>query len=186
MDTKSLRIGIVSSIIASVLTAIFISPILSFVWKLVVGIAGTVHQGYVDDIYSSAAMDPSGGRTGSLTFAVFLLIVLCASVVFLYLTFAGDAPRQRGRVYAYSSGTALGLIVGLFVPLTIIHGIFVIDSSFNQRLTVLAPAISDAEYKTLKARWVTMHGKADYDALVEMMDKRATELGVTLPPVRRP
>lgn len=61
-----------------------------------------------------------------------------------------------------------------------------IAASFNQRLSVLAAAISDAEYKALKARWASMKGKADYDALVSAMDKRGTESGVKLPAVRKP
>ena len=65
-------------------------------------------------------------------------------------------------------------------------GTAAITVSFGQRLTVLAPAISDSEYKTLKARWAGMQSKADYDALVIAMDKRAIELGVQLPPVRKP
>jgi hypothetical protein len=74
----------------------------------------------------------------------------------------------------------------IFVPFTISAGTMLITRSFTQRLTVLAPAISDTEYKTLRARWASMQGEADYDALVAEMDRRATELGVKLPPVRKP
>jgi len=81
------------------------------------------------------------------------------------------------------------VVVGLLVvtaKFAILQGTVEIDSSFTQRLTVLAPAISDTEYKTLRARWAGMQGKADYDALVTEMDRRATQLGVKLPPVRKP
>ena len=61
-----------------------------------------------------------------------------------------------------------------------------ITASFTQRLTILAPAIDDAEYKTLKARWASIQTKADYDAIVTAMDKRAKELNVTLPPEIEP
>jgi hypothetical protein len=61
-----------------------------------------------------------------------------------------------------------------------------ITASFTQRITILAPAIDDDEYRTLKARWADMQTKADYDAIVAAMDKRAKELSVTLPPVRKP
>jgi hypothetical protein len=77
-------------------------------------------------------------------------------------------------------------VLFLFVVFSLASGTKLITASFTQRLTVLAPAISDTEYKTLKARWAGMKGKADYDALVAAMDKRATELGVTLPRVRKP
>lgn len=74
----------------------------------------------------------------------------------------------------------------ILVVFSISSGIAQISASFNQRLTVLAPAISDVEYKTLKARWASMKSKADYDALVSLMDNRAAELGVKLPTVRKP
>ena len=78
------------------------------------------------------------------------------------------------------------LAVMLSIPLAVSRGIVKINTSFNQRLTVLAPAITDGEYKTLKARWASMQSKADYDALTTAMEKRAAELNVTLPPVRNP
>lgn len=188
MDSKPIKVGIISSIIAAVLTAFFINPILSLVWKVVVGTAGTLHRGYVDRIYSNAARDMSGGliSTSLLTLFVLTLIVMYGTVMLLYLSYAGDSEQQRARLYSYSTGAAIGVVVAVFILLSLDSGIFMIESSFNQRLTVLAPAITDIEYKTLKARWVTMHGEADYDALVQTMDKRAAELGVTLPPVRKP
>jgi hypothetical protein len=78
------------------------------------------------------------------------------------------------------------LLCATAVVSSLSRGVMEINASFTRRLTVLAPLISDAEYKTLKARWANMRGKADYDALVTAMDKRAAELGVTLPPVRKP
>jgi hypothetical protein len=56
VEKDGMKVGIISGIISSVIVAIFIQPILSFIWDAVIGIAGAVQQGYVDRIYRNAAL----------------------------------------------------------------------------------------------------------------------------------
>jgi hypothetical protein len=70
--------------------------------------------------------------------------------------------------------------------LSISIGVTEINASFSQRLTVLAPAINELEYKVFRAQWASMRGLNDYNALISAMDARAKELGITLPRVRKP
>jgi hypothetical protein len=186
MDSRAIRTGIVSSVIAAVLTAIFINPILSFVWKITVGVAGATHHSYVDAIYSRAARLEGVNQATVLMFSILLMLLLGVASFLFFLSRTGDIPPRTARVYLQQSFFCLGLNLVLFIPASLYVGVSRINSSFEQRLTVLAPAIPDSEYKTLKARWASMHSKADYDALTAAMEKRAAELGVTLPPVRNP
>jgi hypothetical protein len=192
MDNKGLKERILSGLIVWLLVTIFIQPILSFTWKAVVAVGGFVHQGYVDRIYRSAALGEHDA-VGVLTFWLLATYIL--------MRMAGDwfdmvaplstvlqrtyrVPRLLIHLPPALLMSALGLTV--LVVFSLFAGKAVISASFSQRLTILAPAISDMEYKTLNARWASMRGKSDYDALVSAMDKRAAELGVTLPPVRKP
>ncbi len=180
MDNRALKIGIISGIVSSLIVIIFIHPILSFIWNAVVTIGGSVQQGYVDRIYRNAAI---GDRNlvGHMTFLILLTFSLFGAM-FLWMRTAVSS-RFLNIVSALA---ALVLCSVLLVAFSLSSGIMEISASFTQRLTVLAPAISDAEYKTLKARWASMRAKADYDAIVTAMDRRAAELGITLPPVRKP
>jgi hypothetical protein len=56
-----------------------------------------------------------------------------------------------------------------------------LNTSFNQRLTVLAPRISEQEYKEILASWAGMRNRADYQAVVQRVDSDAAAKGVVLP-----
>lgn len=190
MDRKGLNIGIISGVISSLIVLIFIQPILSLVWKAIMAIGGSVHHGYVDRIYRNAAVigpDPHGILTLFVLLVVPLLVLLFWSQrVMEFEQYSVYFPRSMKFHKIISWGLAMMAFLIFIARFSILQGTLKIDESFRQRLTILAPAISDAEYKTLKARWAGMQGKADYDALVTAMDRRATELGVTLPPARKP
>lgn len=182
MDTNNagLRIGIVSGIVSSLIVIIFINPILSFMWKVTVVGIGSLHQGYVDSIYKSAALPLSNEGTMAVAALVALGLVLGE---FSALRAEKTVVRVTRAIILLTTASFLLLITWRF---SILKGTDIIMASFTQRLTVLAPAISDTEYKTIQARWASMQGKADYDAIVSAMDKRAKELNVTLPPVKEP
>ncbi len=192
MDSKGLKERITSGLIVWLLVTIFIQPILSFTWKAILVVGGFVHQGYVDRIYRGAALGEHNA-VGLLTFLLLTTYILMTMAGhWLDLVASTSTVLQRTysvpRLLMNLPLALLMLILGFafLVVFSLSMGKAVISASFSQRLTVLAPAISDMEYKTLKARWAGMQGKADYDALVTEMDRRATQLGVNLPPVRKP
>jgi hypothetical protein len=187
MDNKSLKIGIISGIISSLIVIIFIHPILSLVWNAFIAVAGSVHQGYVDKIYRNAAL-PERNLIGFVTILFLLFSVL------LIVTFEVSDIRNVShgmhvvnRVFNTAVFvTAPFMLLVSVVMLSLAMGVTEISASFSQRLTVLAPAIDDHEYKMFRARWASMKGLNDYNSLVSAMDARAKELGITLPPVRKP
>jgi hypothetical protein len=193
MNNNGWKAGILIGVISSLLVAYLIQPILGLVWNLVMRLGGLVHQGYVDRIYSHAAI-AERNLTGQLTLLIliffinsFLLYVLYSAAFRNSVEYSVRIPLPTGRfVKTFFVGSALLFWTVLLVAFSITNGTMEISASFTQRLTVLAPEISDSEYKVLRARWASMRGKSDYDALVVTMDKRANELGITLPAVRKP
>jgi hypothetical protein len=190
MDSKALKIGVISGIISSLVVIIFINPILSFVWKVTVAVAGSFHQGYIDRIYKNAAItDPN--EIGWMTFlSVLSFGLIFAQFIFFYSIDWDFSRPWMTRIIRLLRGLcwfSIGiLLLVMMVRSSIFQGTMYITASFTQRLTVLAPQIDDAEFKTFRAQWASMQSKADYDAIVAGMDKRAKELGVSLPPVRNP
>jgi len=190
MDRRELKVGIIGGLISSLVVLVFIQPILSLLWRAILTTGGYVHQGYIDRIYRRAATE------GSNPYGQTTLYIVVMTAVFLALFWSlrslesdpgSDFFARFARVASLVSWTML-LITALTVVgrLAILTGTAKTAETFTQRLTVLAPAISDTEYKTLRALWASMHGKADYEAIVSSMDRRATELGVTLPPAQKP
>jgi hypothetical protein len=55
-----------------------------------------------------------------------------------------------------------------------------LNASFNQRMAVLAPEITDLEAKRLRARWASMRSREDYLAITAGMDAVANQKGIKL------
>jgi len=183
--SKALKLGIIGGLITWLITTIFLQPLLNLVWGVVVGIAGAVNQGYVDAIYSNAARS-NRDFIGHLTFLLILIAFMIAFAVFLKTrTWAkkvrsGDSSDKLEDAFAILLALmVLGITLILFA---LSNGGSEITASFDQRLTIMAPLISDIEYKTFKARWAGMKTEADYKALILATEERAKELGIVLPP----
>jgi hypothetical protein len=188
MNSQGIKIGIISGIVSSLIVIIFIQPILGFTWNVIIGISSQVHHGYVDRIYRNAAV---GDRNviGHLTALYLFMSLPLAGTVFLLRAKVSVPPKLTAvnrSLDAILISTCVVTVILMLAAFALSVGIMEISSSFNQRLTVLAPAISDAEYKTFRARWANMRSEADYNAIVANMEARAKELGVTLPKLRTP
>jgi hypothetical protein len=195
MANNELKVGIVSGIVSSLLVILLIQPTLRIVWEAVLRLGNLFHQGYVDRIYRNAALDRdiAAHLVVMIIILAILLRVFYLMVVFHQQESTGGPNRRLPAMpkfnlfpKMFNFGLAGVAFLVVFVAASISNGTMEISASFTQRLTVLAPAISDIEYKNFRARWANMHGKADYDALVSAMDRRAAEVGITLPALREP
>jgi hypothetical protein len=53
---KEIKKGVISSVIASLFFLAFLQPIFEFVWKVIVKLSSNAYTGYIDIIYSNAAL----------------------------------------------------------------------------------------------------------------------------------
>jgi hypothetical protein len=53
--------------------------------------------------------------------------------------------------------------------------------SFQQRLEILSPFLTDLEEKQLKASWASMHSRKDFDKLNERLDVYARRYEILFP-----
>lgn len=185
---KELKLGIIGGVLASVIVIIFIQPILSFVWRGMISVGGILHHGFVDRIYKNAAL---GDR--NLSAGIVIILVLTGLILTLkpqFINSKNNNPVITRRLHKFTNVMCIVVayvaIVFSFFGFALSMGISEIRASFNQRLEVLAPAITDGEYKTYRARWALMKDLDDYNSIVAAMDKRAKELNVDLPAVREP
>lgn len=185
-----MKVGIIGGLISSLLVTLFIQPVLSFLWRAILATGGFLHRGYIDRIYRGAAIlssNPYGATTLQAVVIAGLLVVMFWLLSQITETDPFGRQSRLFKVTNVAARTTLFMApLVLLIRIAVLKGTEEIADSFTQRLSVLAPAISDNEYKTLKARWASMHGKGDYEAIVSSMDRRATELGVTLPPATKP
>lgn len=186
--SRDLKIGIIGGLISSILMVIFIQPIMIFIWNFVLSIGNSIQAGYVDRIYRSAAL----GDRNIVGHATLMLVLLAFTIL---PTFVLSPPGVFRRIAPRPGPTWMGLFmviicmilsVSLAVAVSLSTGVMEITASFNQRLTIIDPSISDQEHKGWKAKWAKMRGQNDYHELVIEMEKRALDLKIELPPLREP
>ena len=181
---KALKIGIIGGLITWLITTVFLQPISNLVWGAVVRVARVINQGYVDAIYSNAALSDRD-LIGHVTFLlVFIAFLIGLAVLLNTRKTAERSPAKQPSDKAFDgimillAVMCLGLTLVLF---SLSNGSREITASFDQRLTIMAPLISELEYKTFKARWAGMKTEADYKSLISATEDRAKELGIVLP-----
>ncbi len=96
-------------------------------------------------------------------------------------------PERAKKLSKASRLFIIGIIL-LFINV-FIFGIIIMyfadveyNTSFRQRLTVLAPMLSEIEEEELEARWASMRNRADYEAIEAEIEKLANNHSLQLPP----
>ncbi len=78
-------------------------------------------------------------------------------------------------------------IINILIIMTAIHLIFSayadlqLNTSFNQRLNVLAPYIEEHDVKVLKSKWALMQNRADFEEINNYMETLAINKEIVLP-----
>jgi hypothetical protein len=184
-----LRKAIVAGIVSGVIVLIFIQPILGFLWHFVLSNIKSLN----DSACHQAALDDPASLFGFWLEGMFFSIFFggfFAFMVFAYLMHGKtidhklNLAQRAERVMTSRLLATLFFLVFLGAATFSIGGDYLVlqlTASFHQRLAVLAPKISDQEYKELLASWASMVNGEDYRNIVEKMDAKATASGITLP-----
>lgn len=145
----------------------------------------SIQAGYVDRIYRNAAL---GDRNliGHSSLLVLVLLLTFIPISFLVPKVARHHTVISKLSYVLISLVSLVSSFFLLIIVSLSMGVMEINASFNQRLAVMAPAINDQEYKEFRAQWARMRSQSDYRALVSTMEKRASDLQIQLPELRKP
>jgi len=189
MKEGGIKKEIYVSVIASVLVMILFEPFLKFLWNWILLISVGAFQGLLNAIYRNAALGHRNHvevQTFMFLSSVFLGIML--AIVLIQIT---DRAKIRSAISKIPSKVSSGFIV-TFTVIAIFSLIFGVisntidlqlNASFQQRLTVLAPKITDQEYEEFEAKWASMKNRDDFLAIVQEMESTATSKGVELPPL---
>jgi len=177
-----MRKSILASVIASLFVIIFIQPLLKLMWSFS---TGYLFERFTNSIYMNASL---GHRNYiDVMFLVMGYGVLCGLLSMSTL----NVLRARGHDMRVISETKFFrvFVVILSIVIFVLGLLFVMEcfsdlqlnTSFQQRLTVLAPKLSDLEYKELQASWASMKTRSDYLAVNEKMEHLAKVNNIVLP-----
>lgn len=182
---------IVAGLIAGVAVTFFVEPLLTFVWSAVTSVANQSFSYIADTVYRSAAL---GHRN-----QIAVLGLLAAAGAFTGWTLGFLSRRFWRRRKPTDDERVKGLRTQknrLEIGVILMSGIVALcllyfastrfaelqyHTSFEQRLTVLAPHIDEQYEEDLRAQWALMRGRQDYEAFTRRVEEAADSVGVVLP-----
>ncbi|MDR3576885.1 MAG: hypothetical protein P4L50_23715 [Anaerolineaceae bacterium] len=188
---------IYASVIATILTMVFIEPILKFLWNGMIWFSSIFYEGFINEIYIDAAL---GQRNDidEMIFILFCALIIGSAIAFILMLVNLNPlnplnsfnqlifnkihiTKKTIRIIGVISSVLL-IIATLFL-VTDTFAVLQLNTSFQQRITVLAPRISETEYKELLASWASMKSRADYELIVTQMNTLADQNNIILPPL---
>lgn len=207
IDKKTIGTGI----IASILVILFIEPALKFIWSIILSFGTPLFNDFIDDIYKNAALGARSYLEFLILVGIIFILFITFRAAFPTSTRSiihkfkkiikaekeGEFPEMPSIDYDLDSAESKLKILRILAPIVyfllvvlcfsvsfLLINIFVdlqANSSFNQRLTVLRPNITEMDELKFKASWASMKSRQDYLRINEIMDSVAVEKGVVLP-----
>jgi len=171
LKDPNLRVGVIASVVASIIVIIFVQPLLHLAWLGITTLIGAISTSALNIVYHDAALEET--EAVPLTILLFLLIFFAVS--FLFRSRRLDKIDVIMLTFLFATGIAG--TAGMY-------GKTEIAGSYRQRIAVLAPHITDQERKVLEAEWKTITTRVDYQRLVAKMEALAATNSVVLPKLR--
>src|SRR6266404_7598212 len=177
---QNVRVGVISSIAATILFLYFLNPIFTFIGRVIFRLGGTLYATYIDKLFAQAAL-----ATTTVEFTMYSILssfvavgCIIGALEFWQLARRIDAtldpkddeakpdlPPPSTRRLRVLSAVAVVMAVLIFwfewnawFQLRII-------TSFNQHLTIVQPYISQQEAAMLRSRFARMRNEQDYRAI---------------------
>ncbi len=186
---RTIKVGVISSLIAACAFIYLIEPIVSFVTYALFTGTGTLFQTYKDRLFEQAALlhgpDPSlhllflsCGILSGFAFAIFITPYFRPKL----RNAAGgqDLPRFWLRRQAVPV-LCLCLIVGqLFMIYSTMFQLRIV-TSFNQHITTVGPHVPEKELLILKSEWTQMESEEDYKQIYVKLQDIAAQNNIRLP-----
>ncbi len=184
LEDPTFRREIYVAVIAAVVVMLVIEPLLRLTVNGVLWAGAYLYEGFANSVYRSAALGLRE-KFSFITLAVLFSIMSGLTAGITSALWWKGRPRISERSLLTRKYIALACVAFLFFAGFYMVGLnfadFQLNASFNQRLTVLAPNLSDQQQKELRARWAAMEKRSDYVAINSELESLATKHGVKLP-----
>lgn len=190
LNPSVLKKEIYIAIIVTVIVMFLIEPVLKLAGDSVMWIGANLYEGVSKSIYKDAAL----GLREKFSFITLMLLMSvfagCISALSLALIKISSqktnahmkAKENRTRKLKFS---ALALSIVFIIDSLLLTGksfaTLQLNASFNQRIAVLSPNVSDQRIKELRASWALMKNRKDYLKINLQMESLANDTKVVLP-----
>lgn len=185
-NDPNFRKNLLVSIITSVLVIIFIEPLLKLSANGIMWLGENISASFTKSVYTSAAL---GFREKfsfiqlSIFFAAvigFIAGVESSKILKTKIVIQKEVAKSQIRKILSACLASLTILIVIYL----MAGNFIelqLNTSFNQRLSVLSAKITDQQVKDLRAAWALMENRSDYEKLTTEMNSLAQEHHIKLP-----
>jgi hypothetical protein len=188
---RNMKIGIISSIVATIIFIYLLDPILRFITYSTFNLFGSLTRWYTNDLFQRAALltgpDPSMDLLALFTGIICGIFssVTIFSIIRPFLTRGNMEIKAAKTIIKY-----LRFIIPVLSIVLIILTLFSfhrtlfplrITSSFNQHLAAIAPYVTEQEIKELRSQWTQMMCEDDYHIICNNLNRIASDNKIRLP-----
>ncbi|MBT3671026.1 MAG: hypothetical protein HON98_03885 [Chloroflexi bacterium] len=197
MEQGKLTINdIKKEIIIAFIVIILIQPITKFIWNFILAIGGSVFNYLIDSIYRNAAY---GQRPVDSAILVLVLMAISISQVFPRTIFrrnkSSSQDKEHENIETATVETILRFAKKNIFPV-LIRTIYIfciiyislmtlsnlqLNTSFEQRLDILSPFISDSDEEVFRSSWGLMNTREDYINIFDDFKLISGENNIVLP-----
>lgn len=195
----TILIGIVTSLVGSVVFLYLLDPIIGWIYKTISSIGVGYIVGFLDSIYKSVAM---GARDYSyqIVFSTHLLIIaviVCCNLFVISVSFFNNKLKKDptalelwikkiSEISTWKTICSIVLVSLLFVfpafkSITADTFAALIIREFEHRIVIISPYASDQEIKLIRSQFARINGRADYKEIMKRVEKIAAEHDLKLP-----
>jgi hypothetical protein len=183
--SPSVKKGIISSLIATILFLYFLDPILNFLGKIFLKVGAWLFQSYLDRLYQEMAVDSM-----DYAYLIFLSIVIAmitiGSLIIFRVIFKNRIDTTDHKLDTKNrSKTLVVLYVTFFFTCIFLLTTSSINkkttSSFNQHLRIITPYITTQEKDLIISEFASMKSQKDYRMLYDKINAIAVKNELELP-----
>ncbi|MGL5418740.1 MAG: hypothetical protein ACRDA9_04740 [Plesiomonas shigelloides] len=185
---KTIRVGIITGIIASMIFVYFLDPIIRVFGDGVLYVSEYLVTGLLDSLYQKSALgiakDPALS-TYSILVGIFFAFPVTALTVILrnkILPASDDQEKDRAQSRKFIAIIPLVILpIMLFYQFWTMLFQYQIVTSFDQHMRILAPYMDTRERIIIESNFASMQKEEDYKNLYRKMYELAKENNVVLP-----
>jgi len=193
---SALRKGIAAGVVAAIIVIVVVQPLINRLLAAVAYIGATTLSSFSKTIYTNAALGEANTAAFDLlsAFSFLYAAVTGVGILLLFKLHVWVTRLERGtttkkplppkRMRLRLSALIVLYLVGLTLMLASVSGEFArmqLNTCFRQRLTVVAPFVSEGEEKELRAMWASMKNRGDYERINTKLEEIARSHQIALP-----
>jgi hypothetical protein len=185
---KTIRVGIISGLIGTMIFMYFLDPIIRAFGEGVLYISQYVATGLLDSLYKKCALgvaqDPA---LSTLSFLTGIVAGLCVGFVSTVFRKNSQEEGEDERRKSTKSIKRLVIILAFIAPIMLTSHLWTmffqyeVVTSYNQHIKILAPYMSTGQQTLFHSEFASIQTEDDYKKLYLKLNSVAKNNNITLP-----